>query len=215
MKLKKAFPTFALSLALSCSAIAPYAVFAAPPTSNAQVSVDKSAPTSPLNLNAYATTYKSVSLIWDKSTDNNGIAAYDVYVNGKLAGSSAANEYGIAMTNLTVKDLKPNTMYSFKVVARDAAGNHSNESAHVNVRTDVLGQVFNVKDFGAKGERNLCQWIAPFSGRTHPTKEEGQRRPRANGGRGEEERHTSGSTRRELFRCGHPPACASLERWRL
>jgi len=152
MKLKKAFPTFALSLALSCSAIAPYAVFAAPPTSNAQVSVDKSAPTSPLNLNAYATTYKSVSLIWDKSTDNTGIAAYDVYVNGKLAGSSAANEYGIAMTNLTVKDLKPNTMYSFKVVARDAAGNHSNESAHVNVRTDVLGQVFNVKDFGAKGD---------------------------------------------------------------
>ncbi|ULT57038.1 glycoside hydrolase family 28 protein [Neobacillus drentensis] len=149
---KKAFSTLALGLALSCSSIAPYAVFAAPPTSEAQVSLDKSAPTSPLNLNAYATTYKSVSLIWDKSTDNTGIAAYDVYVNGKLAGSTTPNEYGIAMTNLTVTDLKPNTMYSFKIVARDAAGNHSNKSAHVNVRTDVLGKVFNVKDFGAKGD---------------------------------------------------------------
>jgi polygalacturonase len=149
---KKAFSTLALSLALSCSAIAPYAVFAAPPTSDAQATLDKSAPTSPLNLNAYATTYKSVSLIWDKSSDNTGIAAYDVYVNGKLAGSSTPNEYGVAMTNLTVTDLKPNTMYSFKVVARDAAGNHSNKSAHVNVRTDVLGKVFNVKDFGAKGD---------------------------------------------------------------
>jgi polygalacturonase len=149
---KKAFSTVALSLALSCSAVAPYAVFAAPPTSDAKVSVDKSAPTSPLNLNAYATTYKSVSLIWDKSTDNTGVTAYDVYADGKFIGSSTPNEYGIAETNFTVKDLKPNTMYSFKVVARDAAGNHSNERAQVNVRTDMLGKVFNVKDFGATGD---------------------------------------------------------------
>ncbi|MBS4215245.1 glycoside hydrolase family 28 protein [Neobacillus rhizophilus] len=151
---KKTYLTGALGLALGCSVIAPFGAFAAttPAKSNAQVSVDKQAPTAPINAYAYATTYKSVSLIWDRSTDNIGIAAYDVYVNGKLAGSSTPNEYGIAMSNFTVKDLKPNTMYSFKVVARDAAGNHSNESAHVNIKTDVLGKVFNVKDFGAKGD---------------------------------------------------------------
>ncbi|MCH6264594.1 glycosyl hydrolase family 28 protein [Neobacillus citreus] len=151
---KKTYLTGALGLALGCSVIAPFGAFAAttPAKSNAQVSVDKQAPTAPINVYAYATTYKSVSLIWDRSTDNTGIAAYDVYVNGKLAGSSTPNEYGIAMSNFTVKDLKPDTMYSFKVVARDAAGNHSNESAHVNIRTDVLGKVFNVKDFGAVGD---------------------------------------------------------------
>jgi polygalacturonase len=153
MKLrKKALSTIALTLALSSSAVVPYAVFAAPPTSAPQVSVDKSAPTSPLNLNAYATTYKSVSLIWDKSTDNKAVTAYDVYVNGKLAGSSTQNKYGVAETNFTVKDLEPNTMYSFKVVARDAAGNHSIESTYINARTDVKGKVFNVKSFGAKGD---------------------------------------------------------------
>lgn len=153
MKLrKKALSTFALTLALSSSTVVPYAVFAAPPTSASQLSVDKSAPTSPHNLNAYATTYKSVSLIWDKSADNKVVTAYDVYADGKLVGTSTPNSYGVAETNYTVKDLKPNTMYSFKVVARDAAGNHSNESAHINVRTDVKGQVFNVKDFGAIGD---------------------------------------------------------------
>ncbi|MBT2654584.1 fibronectin type III domain-containing protein [Bacillus sp. ISL-18] len=153
MKLKKkAYSTVALSLALGCSTFFPYASTLATPVSAQQISVDKEAPTAPFNLNAYATTYKSVSLIWDKSTDNTGISAYDIYADGKLVGSSTPNEYGIAMTNFTIKDLKPNTMYSFKVVARDAAGNHSNKSAHVNVRTDVLGKVFNVKDFGAKGD---------------------------------------------------------------
>lgn len=151
---KKTYLTGALGLALGCSVIAPFGAFAAttPAKSNAQVSVDNQAPTAPINVYAYATTYNSVSLIWDRSTDNTGIAAYDVYVNGKLAGSSIPNEYGIAMSNFTVKDLKPDTMYSFKVVARDAAGNHSNERAHVNVRTDVLGKVFNVKEFGAVGD---------------------------------------------------------------
>jgi polygalacturonase len=153
MKLrKKALSTIALTLALSSSAVVPYSVFAAPPTSTPQVSVDKSAPTSPLNLNAYATTYKSVSLIWDKSPDNTGVTSYDVYADGKLVGSSTPNKYNVAETNFTVKDLKPNKMYSFKVVARDAAGNHSNESAHINARTDVKGQVFNVKNFGATGD---------------------------------------------------------------
>jgi polygalacturonase len=161
MKLrKKALSSVALTLALSSSALVPYAVFAAPPTSAQQVSVDKSAPTSPLNLNAYATTYKSVSLIWDKSTDNAGVTAYDVYADGKLVGSSTPNKYGVAETNFTVKDLKPNTMYSFKVVARDAAGNHSNESAHINARTDVKGQVFNVKDFGAIGDGQTKDTVA-------------------------------------------------------
>jgi polygalacturonase len=153
MKLRnKAYSTVALSLALGCSTFFPYTATFATPVSAQQISVDNEAPTAPINLNAYATTYKSVSLIWDKSTDNTGITAYDIYSDGKLVGRSTPNEYGIAMTNFTVIDLKPNKMYSFKIVARDAAGNHSNKSAHVNVRTDVLGKVFNVKDFGATGD---------------------------------------------------------------
>ncbi|MFJ5625313.1 glycoside hydrolase family 28 protein [Peribacillus loiseleuriae] len=151
---KKTYLTGALSLALSFSLIAPFAAFAAPTPDkkDAQVSVDKKAPTAPTNIYAYATTYQSVSLIWDKSTDNVDVTAYDVYADGKLVGSSTLNEYGMAMTNFTAKGLKPNTMYSFKVVAKDAAGNRSNERAQVNIRTNVLGKVFNVKDFGAVGD---------------------------------------------------------------
>ncbi|NHM31380.1 glycosyl hydrolase family 28 protein [Neobacillus terrae] len=153
MKLKKkVYSIAALSLALGCSTFLPYASTSTAAASSQQVSVDKKAPTAPIHLNAYATTYKSISLIWDKSADNTGVAAYDIFADGKLVGSSTPNEYGVAMTNFTVNDLKPNRMYSFKVVARDAAGNHSNESAHVNVRTDVIGKVFDVRDFGAKGD---------------------------------------------------------------
>lgn len=153
MKLsKKTYLTVALSIALSCSMAMPYSINIALAESSdidTQVSSDRLAPQ---NLMAYAKTYSSVSLVWDKPSDNKDVIAYDIYQDGTKVGSSELMQYNVAKTNYTISGLKPNTEYNFKVVARDAAGNQSNKSAHVDVKTNEMGQVFNVKDFGAVGD---------------------------------------------------------------
>ena len=90
--------------------------------------VDSTAPSTPTNLHATGTTSSSVSLAWTASTDNIGVAGYDVYVGGALATS-------VTGTSATVDGLAPSTTYSFTVKATDAAGNASNASTAVSAKT--------------------------------------------------------------------------------
>ncbi len=89
---------------------------------------DVTPPTAPSNLRATGTTSSSVSLAWNASTDNRGVAGYDVY-----QGSTKAA--GVTGTSATVGDLSPDTSYTFTVRARDAAGNVSAASNAVTART--------------------------------------------------------------------------------
>ena len=50
---------------------------------------DTTPPTVPTNLAVSATTDTSVSLTWTASTDDVGVAGYDIYRGGTLAGSAA------------------------------------------------------------------------------------------------------------------------------
>lgn len=59
----------------------------------------------------------SVSLAWDASTDNVGVTGYTV-----AYGTGSINVTG---TSATITGLSPDTAYTFKVTARDAAGNVS------------------------------------------------------------------------------------------
>ena len=80
---------------------------------------DTTPPSVPTGSNSPAKTSTSVSLAWNASTDNpggSGVAGYDVYRGGALAGSPTA-------TSFTVTGLSPATTYSFTVRARDNAGN--------------------------------------------------------------------------------------------
>lgn len=93
---------------------------------------DTQAPSVPGGLHVTGQTSSSVSLAWNASTDDVGVTGYEVY----QGSSSAATVTG---TSATVAGLSPSTSYSFKVRARDAAGNLSDFSTSVNATTDASG----------------------------------------------------------------------------
>jgi len=94
---------------------------------------DGSLPTAPADLWPTYTTYTGVELVWTASTDNSGIAAYDVYKEGTrivtLDGSA---------TSVVIGGLSPGTPYKFTVKARDPQGNVSPASNSVAVTTPPL-----------------------------------------------------------------------------
>jgi polygalacturonase len=87
----------------------------------------------------------SAVLIWDKPENYSDVVSYEVFASGKPAGFST-------ITNYTVKGLKPGKTYSFSVKARNSNGESSAASASVKVTIPKKGQVFNIVDFGAKGD---------------------------------------------------------------
>lgn len=93
---------------------------------------DTQAPTTPTNLTSTGKTSSSVSLSWGASTDNTGVAAYDVY-------SGSSQVLSVSGTSATVGGLSASTAYTFTVKARDAAGNTSGASNSVSVTTNAGG----------------------------------------------------------------------------
>lgn len=89
---------------------------------------DRSAPSAPTNLMATSVTSTSVSLSWNKATDNVGVTAYNIYRNSLYAGRSTANTF-------TITGLLAATTYKFYVKAVDAAGNISAGSNIITVTT--------------------------------------------------------------------------------
>ncbi|MGC0416431.1 glycosyl hydrolase family 18 protein [Embleya sp. AB8] len=106
-----------------------------PPTTVTTVdpASDPIPPTAPGNLRSTGKTSSTVSLAWTASTDNVGVAAYDVYRNGTLAKTVAAGT-----TAATIDALSPVTTYTFTVKARDAADNASPASNALDVTTDDI-----------------------------------------------------------------------------
>ncbi|MEU5691350.1 glycosyl hydrolase family 18 protein [Actinosynnema sp. NPDC020468] len=92
---------------------------------------DTQAPTAPANLKSTGKDAGSVTLAWDASTDNKGVANYDVYVGGTVATT-------VLGTTATVSGLSPSTEYSFSVKARDLYDNISAASPTVKVSTSDI-----------------------------------------------------------------------------
>jgi chitodextrinase len=88
---------------------------------------DRTAPTAPANLTA-AGGAQQVALAWSESTDNVGVAGYDVYSSGAKIGSAATAAD-------TIAGLPCGTTYQFTVDAYDSANNHSPQSSPVSVAT--------------------------------------------------------------------------------
>lgn len=91
---------------------------------------DPQAPTSPTNLAALNIGQTSFLLTWTASTDNIGVTGYDVYRGGVKINTSLVTGTAYNATGLTA-----NTLYSFYVIARDAAGNSSSPSTTLPVST--------------------------------------------------------------------------------
>ncbi|NBI28532.1 fibronectin type III domain-containing protein [Chengkuizengella marina] len=97
---------------------------------NPEPEVDTEAPTAPTNLNFTAKGETTVDLTWTAATDNVGVVSYDIYKDGILEGNTTGTAH-------TVTGLTENTIYTFTVVAKDAAGNESAASNGLQVTTDA------------------------------------------------------------------------------
>ncbi len=89
---------------------------------------DATPPSVPTGLTATPASSTQVKLSWAAATDNIGVTAYKVYINGNLIGSSAG-------TSPNINGLSASTSYSFAVSACDAAGNCSAQSAAISAIT--------------------------------------------------------------------------------
>ena len=87
-----------------------------PSTPSAQLR-DRVPPTAPANLVVTAATEHSVSLQWTASTDNSGRFSYLICCAGTTV---TVNQ---TMTSYTLEGLSPGKTYTFRVYAKDAAGN--------------------------------------------------------------------------------------------
>ena len=91
---------------------------------------DTQPPSVPTGLATTSVASGSVSLSWNASSDNVGVAGYTVYRNGTLYGTT-----GSSATTYTDTTVAPSTSYSYTVDAFDAAGNHSAQSSSLAVTT--------------------------------------------------------------------------------
>jgi glucose/arabinose dehydrogenase len=93
-------------------------------------STDTQAPSRPGQPSCSAITEDGLTLSWGASTDNLGVAAYDIYEHGNKISETAGSATSKALTGLS-----PNTTYNLTVIARDAAGNASAASPVVDCTT--------------------------------------------------------------------------------
>jgi hypothetical protein len=99
-------------------------------SSTAQVTTpavpDTQSPTAPSNLSATVVSSSQINLAWTASTDNVGVATYDVYRNNSkvtsLAASSACTGGACSWGD---GGLSSNAQYSYYLIAKDSAGNSS------------------------------------------------------------------------------------------
>lgn len=90
---------------------------------------DTEAPSTPTNLTVNNITSSSATLNWNASTDNVGVAQYNVSLDGSFVGSTSS-------TSFDLTGLSPLTTYNTTVNAEDAAGNTSGNASTSFTTTD-------------------------------------------------------------------------------
>ena len=107
----------------------------AAPLSNEAVVIthaDKTPPTAPRNVRFGPISNSSVTIEWDASTDDVGIAKYEVYKDGALV-------YNTTERSVIINGLNTTRQYSFYVKAKDASGNYSPISNTISTSTVLKG----------------------------------------------------------------------------
>ena len=97
-------------------------------------SADTSAPSAPSAPSASGRTQTSITLSWNASSDNVGVAGYGLYRDGNGAGSTDA-----ATRSFTFSGLTCGTSYTLAVDAYDTAGNRSSRTSQA-VSTTACAQ---------------------------------------------------------------------------
>jgi chitodextrinase len=91
---------------------------------------DTQAPSAPGNLRATGGSSNAIALAWDAATDNVGVTGYQVLRGGVAVAT-------ISTTTWNDTTVLPATLYSYQVVAVDAAGNRSAGSNVVSLAWDA------------------------------------------------------------------------------
>ncbi|HSD03534.1 MAG TPA: carbohydrate binding domain-containing protein, partial [Gaiellales bacterium] len=108
---------------------------------------DTAAPSVPQNVAASATGATSAHVAWDASSDDVGVAGYDVFRDGTKVKT-------VNGTSFDDTSLSAQTSYSYTVDAFDGAGNTSARSTAANVTTPAGGG-------GGGGDSGPCGLVPP------------------------------------------------------
>jgi endonuclease I len=95
---------------------------------NGTTLADNSAPSIPTDITVSSITGTSFKVDWTASTDNTGVTAYQVFIDGSLNGSTENTTYSVA-------GLTASTTYSIRISAKDKVNNTSSQSAAVTATT--------------------------------------------------------------------------------
>ena len=129
---------------------------------NHTIDGDTEAPTAPSSLTSSNVTETTLDLSWTASTDNVGVASYDVYQDAALLGNTSSTSY-------SVSGLTAGTSYDFYVIAKDAAGNQSTASNTETVSTNSSSSGGSASDlilseYVEGSSNNKALEIANFTG---------------------------------------------------
>ncbi|MFI9585354.1 fibronectin type III domain-containing protein [Streptomyces sp. NPDC052236] len=103
---------------------------AVPVTTPAPTPEDTKAPTPPTALRGQVDGSRAVTLSWARAADDLGVTSYDIYQEDSRIHSVRGSEATARVTGL-----RPGTVYTFTVRARDAAENSSSDSDAVDLTT--------------------------------------------------------------------------------
>ncbi|MFD2564275.1 fibronectin type III domain-containing protein [Aquimarina rubra] len=114
---------------------------------------DTEAPSAPTNLTASNTTAGQTTLSWDASTDNVGVAEYDVLQDGVVVAT-------VSEASAVISGLSAETTYEFTVIARDAAGNESTASDPLSVTTPAASGCLSgtLPPYAESFEAGIGEW---------------------------------------------------------
>lgn len=123
------------------------------------------APSVPSGLAVATRTPHTLGVSWQPSSDNVGVTAYELAVNGTVAATTASTQH-------TLAGLAAGTTYYLTVRARDAAGNRSADSAPVPAATLMAvapshGSVYTITgaQLGTKADHNTGNYR--YQGQRH------------------------------------------------
>ena len=124
---------------------------------------DTEPPSAPTNLSVANPTDNTLDLNWDASTDNIGVLAYDIFIDGSY-NTSTNNTF------FTVAGLIADTNYCFTIKAKDASGNQSqasNQSCESTTNNGSNGTIdlFFSEYIEGSGNNKVLE-IANFTGNT-------------------------------------------------
>jgi chitodextrinase len=115
---------------------------------------DTQPPSTPTGLAATGATQSSISTSWQASSDNVGVAGYDVFVNGSKVGTATG-------TSFTFTGLACGTQYTLAVDAFDGAGNRSGQTSVIAATSACSTGTANVFVSPSGSDSNACTQSAP------------------------------------------------------